>query len=195
MSLEEKYEALMKSYQAASSTNQDLQRRLDEIKGPTMYLRKQLDKSMKRKSVLESPTTSNLEALSEAESQHSIYEEDEWRRPVQAKRLPVNINSNDFRVDIPEFEGKLDLEEFFDYLSTVERLFKYKDAPEDKKVKLVALKLQKYASLWQKNLCAKRIRNWKKKIRSWEKMKTKLKARFLPSYYIQDSYAKLHNLF
>jgi len=67
----------MKSYQAASSTNQDLQRRLDEIKGPTMYLRKQLDKSMKRKSVLESPTTSNLEALSEAESQHSIYEEDE----------------------------------------------------------------------------------------------------------------------
>jgi len=33
MSLEEKYEALMKSYQGTSSTNQDLQRRLDETEG------------------------------------------------------------------------------------------------------------------------------------------------------------------
>jgi len=66
--------------------------------------------------------------------------------------------------------------------------------PEDKKVKLVALKLRKYASLWWTNLCNKRIRERKKKIHSWEKMKSKLKARFLPSSYIQDSYSQLHNL-
>jgi len=71
---------------------------------------------------LESPTGSNLEELSEAERQHSIYEEDEPRRPVCARTPPININSNDFRVDIPEFEGKLNLEIFLDWLSTVERL-------------------------------------------------------------------------
>ena len=34
---------------------------------------------------------------------------------------------------IPEFEGKLNPEEFLDWLSAVERVVKYKDVPEDKK--------------------------------------------------------------
>jgi len=131
--------------------------------------------------------------LSEAESQHSICEE-EPRTSARARRPIININSNDFRVDIPEFEGKLDPEEFLDWLSTVERVFDYKAIPDDKKAKLVALKLRKYASLWWTNLCAKRIRNQKEKIITWEKTKTKLKARFLPSSYVQESYAQLHNL-
>jgi len=66
-------------------------------------------------------------------------------------------------------------------LSTVERVFEYKDVPEDKKVKLVAMKVRKYASLWWTNLCAKRTTNQKEKILTWEKTKTKLKAQFLPS--------------
>ena len=45
---------------------------------------------------------------------------------------------HDFKVDIPEFEGKLDLNEFLDWLQTVERVFDFKDIPEEKKVKLVA---------------------------------------------------------
>jgi len=66
--------------------------------------------------------------------------------------------------------------------------------PEDKKMKLLALRLRKYASLWWTNLCHKRIRERKPKIQTWEKIKSKLKARFLPSSYIQDSYSQLHNL-
>jgi len=50
---------------------------------------------------LESPTGSNPEELSESERQHSIYEEDEPRKPGRARRPPININSNDFGVDIP----------------------------------------------------------------------------------------------
>jgi len=97
-------------------------------------------------------------------------------------------------VEVPEFEGKLDLEEFLDWLHTVERVFEYKDVPEDKKVKSVALRLRKYASLWWTNLCAKRVRERKAKIRTWDKMKSKLKARFLPPTYVQDCYSQLHNL-
>jgi len=74
------------------------------------------------------------------------------------------------------------------------RVFEYKEVCEDKKVKLVALKLQKYASLLWTNLCANRIRNQKEKIQMWEKMKTKLKARFFPSSHVRDSYAQLHIL-
>jgi len=103
-------------------------------------------------------------------------------------------NSNDFKVQIPEFEGKLDSEEFLDWMHTVECVFEYKKVLGDKKVKLVALRLIKYASLWWTNLCAKRVRERKSKIRTWEKIKSKLKAQFLPLTYIQDCYSQLYNL-
>ena len=68
----------------------------------------------------------------------------------------IQANTNDFKVEIPKFEGKLDPEEFLDWLHTVVRVFECKDIPEEKKVKLVALRLHKYAALWWTNLCAKR---------------------------------------
>jgi len=65
--------------------------------------------------------------------------------------------------------------------------------PNDKKVKLVALKLRKYASIWWNNVLAKRSRKGKHKIRSWRKMRLKLWAKFLPPHYVQDNFTKLHN--
>lgn len=41
----------------------------------------------------------------------------------------------------------MQLHGFIDWLNFVERIFKYKDMPEDRKVKLVAIKLEKYTSL------------------------------------------------
>ena len=46
---------------------------------------------------------------------------------------------------MPEFEGKLDPNEFIEWLQTVERIFDFKEIPEDNKVKIVALRLRKYA--------------------------------------------------
>lgn len=39
-----------------------------------------------------------------------------------------------------------------------------------------------------------RERKRKSKIRSWRKIKEKLKVKFLPDHYLQDNYLKLHNL-
>ena len=101
MSLEEKFEALMKSCQTVISINNELKHNNEEMMSQNAYLRKQLDKSMKQKQrAIESPTGSRLEDLSEAESQHSIYEE-EPRTSARARRPIINIDSNDFRVDIP----------------------------------------------------------------------------------------------
>jgi len=96
----------------------------------------------------------------------------------------MQLSSSDFGVEIPEYEGKLDLEEFLEWLYTVERVFECKDIPEDKKVKLVALRLRKYTSRWWTKLYTKRFRERKSKIRTWEKIKSKLKARFLPLAYV-----------
>nr|GEW87634.1 RNA-directed DNA polymerase [Tanacetum cinerariifolium] len=102
--------------------------------------------------------------------------------------------SNDIKVDIHEYNGKLDPDEFVEWLRTVELVFDYKQTTEDNKVKVVALKLRKYASTWWSNVCLKRERLGKEKIRSWPKMKAKMKHKFLPSYYIQATLSQLHSL-
>ena len=80
---------------------------------------------------------------------HDVDSSSEEEMPRMAKGEPLfQASANDFKVEVPEFEGKLDLEEFIDWLHTVERVFEYKDIPGDRKVKLVALRLRKYASLW-----------------------------------------------
>ncbi|GJY28549.1 putative unclassified retrotransposon protein [Tanacetum coccineum] len=100
-------------------------------------------------------------------------------------------HSNDIKVDIPEYDGKLDPDEFVEW---IRRLFDYKETTDDNKVKIVALKLRKYASTWWSNVCLKRERMGKEKIRTWPKMKAKMKQKFLPPHHIQASFSQLHSL-
>ncbi|GKC66456.1 hypothetical protein Tco_1099054, partial [Tanacetum coccineum] len=52
-------------------------------------------------------------------------------------------HSNDIKVDIPEYDGKLDTDEFMEWIRIVELVFDYKETTDDNKVKIVALKLRK----------------------------------------------------
>ncbi|KEH15325.1 hypothetical protein MTR_1361s0010, partial [Medicago truncatula] len=56
----------------------------------------------------------------------------------------------------------------------MERLFKYKEVLEEQKVKIVAAKLKKLASIWWENVKRRRKREGKSKIKTWEKMRQKL---------------------
>ena len=40
-------------------------------------------------------------------------------------------NSSDFRVKILKFKGKLDRNEFLEWMYTIERIFEYKEVPGD----------------------------------------------------------------
>jgi hypothetical protein len=99
----------------------------------------------------------------------------------------------DVKVDIPEFEGRMQPDEFIDWLNTIERIFEYKDVPEHHKVKLVAIKLRKHASLWWEHVKKQRERERKSRIVTWEKMKKALKRKYLPDHYRQDAFLKFHN--
>ncbi|GJV17993.1 gag-pol polyprotein [Tanacetum coccineum] len=109
-------------------------------------------------------------------------------------RGPGTWHSNDIKVEIPEYDGKLDPDEFVEWLRTVECAFDYKATTEENKVKIVAMKLRKYASTWWANTCTKRERMGKSKVKDWTKMKRLMKQKFLPSYYIQTSFSQLHHL-
>ena len=75
------------------------------------------------------------------------------------------------RLDIQEFEGRMNVDDFLDWLNKVERVFKYCDPLEHKRVKLVALKIRKNAYFWWENLKRQHERDGKRKIQTWEKMK------------------------
>ncbi|XP_031387093.1 uncharacterized protein LOC116200384 [Punica granatum] len=84
-------------------------------------------------------------------------------------------------------------EDFIDWLAIVERVFDFKNISEEKRVKLVAIKLKKHASVWWENLKRRREREGKRRIVTWEKMKRELKKKFLPASYKQDIFSRLYN--
>ena len=118
------------------------------------YLRKQLRDSMRwrRKATRSSSSSHTVRAdedeREDSQSAGSPTEDEAMRYPRRGRRQPTT----EFKVDIPEFEGKLDPDDFVEWWQTVERIFEYKEIPDEQKVKLVALKLRKYASLWWTNL-------------------------------------------
>nr|GEW46515.1 reverse transcriptase domain-containing protein [Tanacetum cinerariifolium] len=67
-------------------------------------------------------------------------------KKAEAEPTPPARDPHDIK--IPEFTGKVHLDDFVDWLNTVERVFDVRYIPDKLKVKLVAIKLQKHASLW-----------------------------------------------
>ena len=68
------------------------------------------------------------------------------------------------KLNIPEFDRRMDPDEFLDWLNMVEHVFEYNVPPKHEKVKLVAIKMCKNASNWWKNMKRQRERDDKKKI-------------------------------
>ncbi|GKE74509.1 hypothetical protein Tco_1536550, partial [Tanacetum coccineum] len=78
----------------------------------------------------------------------SSFASDSSHSSHQHRRERSSRHDFDFKVDIPEFDGKIQPDEFLYRLHTVEKVFDFKEVSEDQKVKLVAIKLRKHAGLW-----------------------------------------------
>ncbi|GJX64116.1 hypothetical protein Tco_0298459, partial [Tanacetum coccineum] len=92
---------------------------------------------------------------SDTHSTESYNEEDEnpWgvNQPDRDRRYrPGRYRSSPnlgVEVDIPNFEGKSHPDDLIDWIYTVERVFDIKNLSDEQKVKLVAIKLKKNASI------------------------------------------------
>jgi hypothetical protein len=80
------------------------------------------------------------------------------------------------KMDIPVYEGNLDVEDLLDWIRALDTYFDYEDIEEDKKVKHVVTRLKGHATLWWDELQATRPCKGKQKIKSWDRMITKMKA-------------------
>ncbi|CAN1221662.1 hypothetical protein LINGRAPRIM_LOCUS347 [Linum grandiflorum] len=98
-----------------------------------------------------------------------------------------------FRVEIPTFDGSLQLEEFIDWLSQVEEILDFKEVPEGRRVSLVTIRLRGRAQAWWQQLKQTRVRHGKEKISNWIKFKKHIRAAFLPYNYERELYQRFQN--
>jgi hypothetical protein len=108
-------------------------------------------------------------------------------------RVVARIGARE-KMDIPMYEGNLDVEEMLDWFRALDKYFDYENVEEDKKVKHVVTRLKGHASLWWDELQADRRCKGKQRIKSWDRMVTKMKAKFIPRYYQINLFRRMQNL-
>jgi hypothetical protein len=108
-------------------------------------------------------------------------------------RAVVKLGARE-KINIPMYEENLDDEELLDWIISMEKYFNYEDVDEEKKVRHVVTRLKGHATLWWDELQADRRRKGKHKIKNWDIMVAKLKAKFIPKDYQINLFRKLQNL-
>jgi hypothetical protein len=98
------------------------------------------------------------------------------------------------KMDIPVYEGNLDAEELLDWIRALDTYFDYEDVEEDKKVKHAVTRLKGHATLWWDELQADRRCKGKQKIKSWDRMIAKMKAKFIQRDYQITLFRRMQNL-
>jgi hypothetical protein len=136
--------------------------------------------------------------ISEAESENEAGNEGEEVAVEDAAderlfRVVARIGARE-KMDIPVYEGNLDVEELLDWIRALDKYFDYEDVEEDKKVKHVVTRLKGHATLWWDELQADRRCKGKQKIKSWDRMVAKMKAKFIPKDYQITLFRRMQNL-
>nr|GMD42268.1 transposon Ty3-I Gag-Pol polyprotein [Ipomoea batatas]GMD47024.1 transposon Ty3-I Gag-Pol polyprotein [Ipomoea batatas] len=110
----------------------------------------------------------------------------------EGDEIPIAYGQQQYRpkVDLPHFNGHLDVEAFLDWIYEVEKCFEMLEVPEDRQAKYVAHKLKGGAAAWWEMTQNNRRRQGKMIISSWRKMKKLMMARFLPPDYQQQLFQK-----
>jgi len=120
-----------------------------ELEARVKHLQAQLGQLMRerRRDLRESPPSSDSSEPEGSNPEDNPFSSlsESYRSLRRQVTRPREVH-NDLKVDIPEFEGQLDPDEFLDWLQIVERFFDIQDILDENKVKRIALKLRKYGS-------------------------------------------------
>jgi hypothetical protein len=98
------------------------------------------------------------------------------------------------KVEVPMYEGNLDAEELLDWIISLDKYFDYEYVEEGRKVRHAITRLKGHATLWWDELQAKIRSKGKSKIKNWDRMVVKFKAKFIPRDYQIEIFRKLQNL-
>jgi hypothetical protein len=91
-----------------------------------------------------------------------------------------------FKLDFPEFPGVLQPSKFWYWTLAVEEFFKVNGVGDPQRVPLVALTFWGVVASWWQHLKQQRMRQGKRKIRSWVQLLKKFLDYFVPKSYTMD---------
>jgi hypothetical protein len=69
------------------------------------------------------------------------------------------------KVEVPMYEGNLNVEELIDWINSLDKYFDYEDVDEGNKVKYVVTRIKGHATLWWDELQADKIEKEKIRLR------------------------------
>ena len=98
------------------------------------------------------------------------------------------------RLEIDAYNGGLNPKELVDWINTMDKHFDFAEMSKDKKVKFAVTRLQGHALLWWDGVQVERRRLHEQPIKSWSRMISKLKDKFLPRDYQLALYKQMQNL-
>lgn len=106
-----------------------------------------------------------------------------WERHRQVPEFAQARDMNSDRdlgikVEVPEFDGKLQPDAFLDWLLCIENIFSYRPMTEENKVALVATRFRGFALTWWAEVQRKRRMQNLDPVSTWERMKELLKTPF-----------------
>jgi hypothetical protein len=108
-------------------------------------------------------------------------------------KVVLRIGSRE-KIEVPMYEGNLEVEELLDWVRAMDKYFDYEYIEEENMVKHAVTRLKGHATLWWDKLQFDRRCKDKPKIKSWDRMVAKLKAKFIPKEYQINLFRRLQNL-
>jgi hypothetical protein len=103
-------------------------------------------------------------------------------------------NRGSEKVEVSCYDGSLRVDVLIDWIGELERYFEYENVQDPNRVRFVVTKLKGHATLWWDMLQKDRVNNQLEKIKTWKKMVTKIKDKFLLVDYQQNLFRQVQNL-
>ncbi|RVX11312.1 hypothetical protein CK203_019753 [Vitis vinifera] len=98
------------------------------------------------------------------------------------------------RMEVPDFEGKVDATQFADWLAAIEEYFDWYDMIDDRRVRFAKMKLVGLTKVWWTGVEGDIRRMGLPPISTWQEMKAKLREKYMPTNYYDKLCDQLINL-
>jgi hypothetical protein len=98
------------------------------------------------------------------------------------------------KLKIPVFHRKNVPEIYLEWKNKVEWIFRYHNYLKPKNFKLIVIAFIDYTIIWLDRLVTNSRRNYERQVDTWEKMKSLIRRRFVPSHYYRELYQRLQSL-
>ncbi|WJZ84476.1 hypothetical protein VitviT2T_004079 [Vitis vinifera] len=122
----------------------------------------------------------------------------EWARGLLERRHEVCDTAGDItkivRMEVPDFEGKVDATQFVDWLAVIEEYFNWYDMMDDRRVRFAKMKLVGLEKVWWTGVEGNIRRMGLPPISTRQEMKAKLREKYMPINYYDKLCDQLINL-